>query len=150
MPSNSIARHAGFVTEVFPQKNYLYCWSPQVSLEADHTAKFPQPPKHREVDSPMLSPLVGQWIQFDVQSKDLDKYMSTRSGYRLSIQEYLPINSPCGVGVVQCGKIVRVRKIYPKCILIILFFLGHDFMYFGEKHRSSDVVRITNVWTCHR
>lgn len=63
----------------------------------------------------MLSPLVGQWIQFDVQSKDLDKYMSTRSGYRLSIQEYLPINSPCGVGVVQCGKIVRVMI---SCILV--------------------------------
>ncbi|EFP08523.1 hypothetical protein CRE_15561 [Caenorhabditis remanei] len=110
-----VARNMGLLTEINSNKNIMHCWSPHVSMEADHCVKIPQPPRNREIDSPLLQPVIGQWIQFDVQSKDIDEYIEMRPGFRLNISEYLPINSPCGIGVVHVNRIVRVAI---SCILV--------------------------------
>ncbi|CAL2040595.1 unnamed protein product [Caenorhabditis brenneri] len=114
-PSNSVVRHFGFVSEVEDLKKYIHCWSPNVSIETDHTAKIPQPPKHREVESELLPPLIGQWIQYDVKPLADENYCKMKSRRRLSIHEYLPINSPSGIGVVFTYRTVRVMV---SCILV--------------------------------
>ncbi|CAO4374140.1 unnamed protein product [Caenorhabditis nigoni] len=114
-PDKYMSRNLGLITEVHSNKHTLNFWSPFVPIETDHTARIPQPPKHREVESPMLDPMIGQWIQFDVHSKDLEKYIGTKPGFRLQVQEYLPVNSPCGIGVVNVNKTIRVAV---SCILV--------------------------------
>lgn len=114
-PNNSVLRHFGFVSEVEELKKYIHCWSPNVPIETDHSAKIPQPPKHREVESEMLPPLIGQWIQYDVKPLTDESYCKMKFRQRLNIQEYLPINSPSGIGIVFTYRTVRVMV---SCILV--------------------------------
>lgn len=113
--NNSVARHFGFVSEAEELRKYVQCWSPNVPLETDHTAKIPQPPKHKEVESEMLPPLIGQWIQYDMKPPEKESDCKTKSRQRLSIPEYLPINSPSGIGVVFTDRTVRVMI---SCVLV--------------------------------
>ncbi|CAI2350760.1 unnamed protein product [Caenorhabditis sp. 36 PRJEB53466] len=113
--SRVVARHFGLITEICESKKILFCWSPKASIESDHTVWIPQPPKQREIESPPLVPLIGQWLQFDLQSKDVEKYMTSKFGSKLLIQEYLPITSPAGVGVTHTNNVVRVVL---SCILV--------------------------------
>uniref|UniRef100_A0A8R1HKK0 Uncharacterized protein n=1 Tax=Caenorhabditis japonica TaxID=281687 RepID=A0A8R1HKK0_CAEJA len=103
-----IARHFGLITDVNAPKSTVNVWSPHVSLDLDHTARIPTPPKQRDVDSPMLPPLIGQWVQFDINASDMKKYVTSKTANRLLIPEYLPITSPAGVGVAHSNKVVRV------------------------------------------
>lgn len=114
-PDKYASRNLGILIDMHSNRENLTCWSPFGPFEGDHYAKNPAYENHRELDSPLLDPIIGQWVQFDVLSKDLERYMGKKPGYRLSISEYLPINSPCGIGVLRSNRTIRIAV---SCILV--------------------------------